>query len=51
MANVKVQKLPTIRRLPTYLYKLSEMRKAGISIVVTPVMARSLRMTISPRFI
>lgn len=36
MANVKVPKLPTIRRLPTYLYKLSEMRKAGVEIVATP---------------
>ncbi len=44
MANVKVQKLPTIRRLPTYLYKLSEMRKAGISIVATPVLARYMNL-------
>ena len=33
MANIKVQKMPTIRRLPTYLYKLSEMHKAGVGIV------------------
>ena len=44
MANVKVQKLPTIRRLPTYLYKLSEMRKAGISIVATPELARYMNL-------
>ena len=40
MGQVKVPKLPTIRRLPTYLYKLSEMRKAGVSIVATPELAR-----------
>ena len=44
MANLKVQKLPTIRRLPTYLYKLSEMRKAGISIVATPELARYMNL-------
>ena len=44
MANVKVQKLPTIRRLPTYLNKLSEMRKAGISIVATPELARYMNL-------
>ena len=44
MANVKVQKLPTIRRLPTYLYKLSEMRKAGISFVATPELARYMNL-------
>ena len=44
MANVKVQKLPAIRRLPTYLYKLSEMRKAGISIVATPELARYMNL-------
>ena len=44
MANVKVPKLPTIRRLPTYLYKLSEMRKAGISIVATPELARYMNL-------
>ena len=44
MANVKLQKLPTIRRLPTYLYKLSEMRKAGISIVATPELARYMNL-------
>ncbi len=44
MASVKVQKLPTIRRLPTYLYKLSEMRKAGVSIVATPELARYMNL-------
>ena len=44
MANVKVPKLPTIRRLPTYLYKLSEMRKAGIEIVATPELARYMNL-------
>lgn len=44
MGNVKVQKLPTIRRLPTYLYKLSEMRKAGVSIVATPELARYMNL-------
>ena len=44
MANVKVPKLPTIRRLPTYLYKLSEMRKAGVEIVATPELARYMNL-------
>ena len=44
MANVKVPKLPTIRRLPTYLYKLSEMRKAGIESVATPELARYMNL-------
>ena len=44
MANIKIQKLPTIRRLPTYLYKLSEMNKAGISIVATPELARYMNL-------
>jgi len=44
MANLKVPKLPTIRRLPTYLYKLSEMRKAGVEIVATPELARYMNL-------
>ncbi len=44
MANVKVPKLPTIRRLPTYLYILSEMRKAGVEIVATPELARYMNL-------
>lgn len=44
MANPKIQKMPTIRRLPTYLYKLSEMDKAGISIVATPELARYMNL-------
>ncbi len=44
MAKVKVQKMPTIRRLPTYLYKLSEMRKAGVTIVATPELARYMNL-------
>ena len=44
MANVKVPKLPTIRRLPPYLYKLSEMRKAGVEIVATPELARYMNL-------
>ena len=44
MANPKIQKMPTIRRLPTYLYKLSEMDKAGVSIVATPELARYMNL-------
>lgn len=44
MAKIKVPKLPTIRRLPTYLYKLSEMQKAGVSIVATPELARYMNL-------
>ncbi len=40
MPTTKVLKLPTIRRLPTYLYKLLEMQKVGLSIVATPELAR-----------
>ena len=40
----KVQKLPTIRRLPTYLYKLNEMRKSGVEIVATPELARYMNL-------
>lgn len=44
MAKIKVPKLPTIRRFPTYLYKLSEMQKAGVSIVATPELARYMNL-------
>ncbi len=44
MSSIKVPNRPTIRRLPTYLYKLSEMRKAGISIVATPELARYMNL-------
>ncbi len=44
MANVKVPKLPTIRRLPTYLYRLSEMQKNGVEIVATPELARYMNL-------
>ncbi len=44
MARSKVQKLPTIRRMPTYLYKLMEMDKAGISIVAAPELARYMNL-------
>ncbi len=40
MNKVKVPGMPTIRRLPTYLHKLTEMRKAGAEIVATPELAR-----------
>lgn len=40
----KVQKLPTIRRLPTYLHKLTEMRKAGVEIVATPEIAEYMNL-------
>lgn len=44
MANVKIQKTPTIRRLPTYLYRLSEMHKDGVDIVATPELARYMHL-------
>ena len=44
MANIEFQKMPTIRRLPTYLYKLSEMHKAGVGIVATPELARYMNL-------
>ncbi len=44
MANMKIQKMPTVRRLPTYLYKLSEMDKAGVAIVATPELARYMNL-------
>ena len=44
MAKSKVQKTPSIRRMPTYLHKLSEMRKGGISIVATPELAKYMNL-------
>ena len=44
MSRQKVQKLPTIRRLPTYLHKSTEMQKAGLSIVATPELARYMNL-------
>ncbi|MBO5763510.1 MAG: redox-sensing transcriptional repressor Rex [Lentisphaeria bacterium] len=44
MAVMKLQKSPTIRRLPTYLYKLTEMHKAGVAIVATPELARYMNL-------
>lgn len=44
MGNIKVQKMPSIRRMPTYLHKLSEMRKAGIDIVATPQLAKYMNL-------
>ncbi|MBQ9789425.1 MAG: redox-sensing transcriptional repressor Rex [Lentisphaeria bacterium] len=40
MSKNKILKSPTIRRLPTYLHKLIEMRKSGETIVATPVLAK-----------
>lgn len=40
----KVQKMPTIRRLPTYLHKLNEMRRSGVEIVATPELARYMNL-------
>ena len=36
MGELKLQKMPSVRRLPTYLHKLMEMRKSGQDIVATP---------------
>jgi redox-sensing transcriptional repressor len=44
MSSEKVLNVPTIRRLPTYLYKLSEMDKSGIEIVATPELARYMNL-------
>lgn len=43
MSDSKVSKVPTIRRLPTYLHKLSEMRKSGVTIVGAPELARYMK--------
>lgn len=36
--------MPTIRRLPTYLHKLNEMRRSGVEIVATPELARYMNL-------
>ncbi len=43
MGELKVQKMPSVRRLPTYLHKLMEMRKAGQDIVATPELAKYMQ--------
>ena len=43
MGELKLQKMPSVRRLPTYLHKLMEMRKSGQDIVATPELARYMR--------
>ncbi len=40
----KVHKLPTIRRLPTYLHKLMGMKNEGIEIVATPELAKYMNL-------
>lgn len=44
MGNVKIPKLPTIRRMPTYLHQLSEMRESGVEIVAAPELARYMNL-------
>ena len=44
MTNRKIQKLPSIRRMPTYLHKLREMRKAGLDTVSTTVLAKYMNL-------
>ncbi|QSH41920.1 redox-sensing transcriptional repressor Rex [Lentisphaerota bacterium ZTH] len=44
MGNKKVQKLPSIRRMPTYLHKLKQMRKNGLDTVSTTIMARYMNL-------
>jgi redox-sensing transcriptional repressor len=44
MSNKKVQKLPSIRRLPTYLDKLIQMRKNGLDTVSTTVLAKYMNL-------
>ena len=43
MGELKLQKMPSVRRLPTYLHKLMEMRKSGQDIVATPELARYMQ--------
>ena len=43
MGEFKLQKMPSVRRLPTYLHKLMEMRRSGQDIVATPELARYMR--------
>ncbi len=44
MAKDKVQKLPSIKRLPTYLQELKSLRKEGREIVSTTLLAQRLRL-------
>ncbi len=44
MGNRKVQKLPSIRRMPTYLHKLTQMRKNGLDTISTTIMARYMNL-------
>jgi redox-sensing transcriptional repressor len=44
MPNKKVQKLPSIRRLPTYLDKLIQMRQSGLDTVSTTVLAKYMNL-------
>ena len=39
MSQMKVQKTPSIRRMPTYLYKLVELQAEGVVFVSTTVLA------------
>ena len=43
MGEQKLQKLPSVRRLPIYLHKLMEMRRAGQDIVATPELAKYMQ--------
>ena len=43
MGELKLQKMPSVRRLPTYLHKLMEMRRSGQDIVATPELARYMQ--------
>ena len=43
MGEPKLQKMPSVRRLPTYLHKLMEMRRSGQDIVATPELARYMQ--------
>lgn len=40
----KVSKLPSIRRMPTYLHKLIQMRKSGLEYVSTTVLAKYMNL-------
>ena len=44
MNSQKVPKLPSIRRMPTYLHKLLQMRKSGLDTVSTTVLAKYMNL-------
>ncbi len=44
MANLKVPKAPTIRRMPTYLQKLVELHAEGVPFVSTTVLANYMNL-------